>query len=80
MYVGSLNYLLENNAEKATATGMLNSAVSLAGIIGPLIGGFTAEFYGYRTVLINASILAFISFIAFITLSKNSFFKTGQNR
>jgi MFS family permease len=55
MYVGSLNYLLENNAEKATATGMLNSAVSMAGIIGPLIGGFTAEVYGYKTVLIGIS-------------------------
>jgi predicted MFS family arabinose efflux permease len=70
MYVGSLNHLLENNAEKATAAGMLNSAVSLAGIIGPIIGGITAELFGYKTVLYNASALTLISFIMFTFLSR----------
>jgi MFS family permease len=74
MYVGSLNHLLENNEEKATATGMLNSALSLAGIIGPLLGGFTAHLFGYQTVLYNASALALISFFLFVALSRNSIF------
>lgn len=76
MYVGSLNYLLENNAEKATATGLLNSALSLAGIIGPLIGGFTAQAFGYKVVLLNATALAFVSFVIFMALSRNSTLKS----
>jgi MFS family permease len=71
MYVGSLNYLLECNAEKATVTGMLNSAFSLAGIIGPLLGGITAQLFGYRVVMINASALALVAFIIFVVLSRN---------
>ncbi|UCH88128.1 MAG: MFS transporter [Thermoplasmata archaeon] len=71
MYVGSLNHLLENNEEKATAAGLLNSALSLAGIIGPLLGGFTAEIFGYKTVIFNAAALAFISLILFFMLTKD---------
>jgi MFS family permease len=83
MYVGSLNHLLENNAEKATATGLLNSALSLAGIIGPVMGGLTAELFGYKTVLINASILTLFSFFLFFILNdelrNNKKIRTGRH-
>ena len=79
MYVGSLNHLLESNAEKATATGLLNSAVSLAGIIGPLLGGITAELFGYRVVLFNAAALALASFFIFVLMSRDSLW-SSKNR
>ena len=71
MYVGSLNYLLECNDEKATVTGMLNSAFSLAGVIGPLLGGITAHLFGYRVVMYNAAVLALVAFVVFVVLSRD---------
>ena len=58
LYLGSIKFLLENNAEKATATGILNSVFGLSGIIGPLVGGLIL-FFGLRTLLYFSTFLAF---------------------
>ncbi|OPX17586.1 hypothetical protein BXT86_05680 [candidate division WOR-3 bacterium 4484_100] len=58
LYLGSIKFLLENNAEKATATGILNSVFGLSGIIGPLMGGLIL-FFGLRTLLYFSTFLAF---------------------
>ena len=39
LYVGALKYLTSNNKEKATATGLLNSTISISAALGPFIGG-----------------------------------------
>jgi len=55
LYVGALVLLLKNNEEKATSTGILFSSMSIAGAIGPFLGGMVSEFWGYRQLLYCAS-------------------------
>ena len=42
MYVGALNFVAERNAEVATTTGHIGAIIALAGIFGPLLGGFVS--------------------------------------
>ncbi|MEO0093761.1 MAG: MFS transporter [candidate division WOR-3 bacterium] len=56
LYLGSLKYLMEHNEERSTAVGVFNSISSLAGIIGPLLGGLTGTL-GYPAVMFTAAIL-----------------------
>lgn len=46
LYVGSLIYLLERNAEKATSTGVLGSVISGSRAIGPFFGGAIGQIMG----------------------------------
>ncbi|MEM2856291.1 MAG: MFS transporter [Candidatus Nitrosocaldaceae archaeon] len=61
LYVGSLNYLLIKNQEKATVTSLLESTISVSAIIGPLIGGLLAELFEMKTVIFFAFIINSIS-------------------
>lgn len=45
LYVGSLKYLTERNREKATATGLLNSTISISAAVGPFLGGMVMQFF-----------------------------------
>jgi predicted MFS family arabinose efflux permease len=55
LYVGALLLLLRNNEEKATATGILFSAVSLSGTVGPFLGGLVAQLWGYSALMYIAA-------------------------
>ncbi|MCJ7606651.1 MAG: MFS transporter, partial [Thermoplasmata archaeon] len=55
LYVGSLRYVMDKSREKATATGMLSGTISIAGIIGPLIGGVCAATIGFGGTIAIAS-------------------------
>lgn len=55
LYLGSLKYLLEHNEEKSTAVGVFNSISSLAGIVGPLMGGLVGSL-GYPAVMFTAAL------------------------
>jgi MFS family permease len=73
LYVGSLRELMDNNAEKATCSGMLSSFITLAAVIGPLLGGFiagtVAHFYGdltgYTATLLFAAGASMVSLLLF---------------
>ncbi|MEM2600788.1 MAG: MFS transporter [Candidatus Hadarchaeales archaeon] len=54
LYVGSLLYLLRRNVEKATSTSLLGSTISVAGVIGPFLGGAVSEVFGLRAVMLTA--------------------------
>ena len=54
LYVGSLLHLLRRNLEKATSTSLLGSTISLAGVIGPFLGGTVSELFGLRAVMFTA--------------------------
>ncbi|MCK4614452.1 MAG: MFS transporter, partial [Thermoplasmata archaeon] len=45
LYVGSLKYVTEQNVERATATGMLHSIISMSMILGAIIGGTIAYYF-----------------------------------
>jgi MFS family permease len=62
LYMGSVKYLLENNVEQATANGILNSMIGLAGIIGPLAGGVVA-LLGIKTMLLSSAAVAALAFL-----------------
>ncbi len=66
LYVGSLKYVTERNPEKATATGWLQGMISLAGIIGPAIGGVLWIVAGPRWTMIIAMILSIAGLIIFL--------------
>ncbi len=55
IYLGSLKYLMEHNEERSTAVGVFNSILSLAGIIGPLLGGLIGTL-GYPAVMFSAAL------------------------
>jgi MFS family permease len=66
LYVGSLKYVTERNPEKATSTGWLQGMISMAGIIGPAIGGILDMEVGYRWTMIIAMILSIIGLMIFL--------------
>jgi len=57
LYVGSLLHLLRRNLEKATSTSLLGSTMSVAGVIGPFLGGAVSELFGLRAVMLTAFLL-----------------------
>ena len=65
MYVGSLRYVMDKNEEKATATGILASTMSISGILGPILGGLAATVTGFRGAMVIASLLAAVGLALF---------------
>ncbi|MEO0108326.1 MAG: MFS transporter [candidate division WOR-3 bacterium] len=64
LYVGSLQYLIETNPERASVAGIFNSTLSLAGIVGALVGGAVASF-GLPAVMLNAAVMAVLGALVF---------------
>lgn len=62
-YVGSLLYLMKNNVEKATSTGILSSVISLAAVFGSLIGGVIAQLFGFTATMYTAALLTAVGFL-----------------
>lgn len=62
LYVGSTELLLSQNQDKATAAGWITSVISLASVVGSLLGGVISYYYGFVAVLVFAGGLSFISF------------------
>lgn len=63
LYVGSLLHLIDKNVEKATATGLLGSAMSLSAVVGPLIGGLISQLFGFQLLFLFSFLLCIISLI-----------------
>ena len=63
LYVGSTELLLSQNQDKATAAGWLTSVISLASVVGSLLGGVISYYCGFVAVLVLAGGLSFISFL-----------------
>lgn len=65
LYVGSLKYVTERSPEKATSMGWLQGMISIAGIIGPLLGGYLDLAIGYREAILVAMLLSVAGLIIF---------------
>ncbi len=63
LYVGSTELLLSRNKDKATAAGWITSVISLASVVGSLIGGVISYYCGFVAVLVLAGGLSFVSFL-----------------
>jgi len=57
LWVGSLIYLTERNAEKSTSTGILGSFEALATVIGPILGGLITQAWGFQAVFLFAAVM-----------------------
>ena len=76
LYMGSIFELMENNEERATATGLLNSSTSLSGIVGPIMGGIVAAQYGYVGNLYGALALTCAALVLYLMIAP----QTARNR
>jgi len=65
LYVGGNQLLVERNAEKATATGILNSVIAAASIVGSVAGGVMLEQFGYQETLIFAIVCSMLGMVFF---------------
>ncbi len=66
IYVGSLRYLAENNREKATSVGILNSFTSLAIAFGPLIGGTISQAYNFKATMYFAALATALGLVIYL--------------
>jgi MFS family permease len=65
LYVGSLRYVMDRNQEKATASGILSSTMSISGVIGPILGGVSAEIVGFKGTIWIAIVMSIIALCIF---------------
>jgi MFS family permease len=65
LYVGSLKFITEQNAETGTAGGWFNSVTSLSSIVGPILGGLVAT-ESYALTFEIAAILALVALGAYL--------------
>ncbi|MFW9993708.1 MAG: MFS transporter [Candidatus Odinarchaeota archaeon] len=76
MYVGAVKYVTEKNQmnERGTASGFLNSTISIAGLAGPAYVAVFLFLFGdaviYFVLIVFAAMMSFISFFAYIGLLK----------
>lgn len=64
MYAGSLNDIMANNKEKGTATGLLQSSISMGNIMGPFIAGLVILImHNLKYEFIFAGVIIFIGFL-----------------
>lgn len=66
MYVGSLLYLMKNNVEKATSSGILNSVINISQVFGALMGGAISTLFGnYEVTMYLATAMTLAGFVLF---------------
>jgi DHA1 family multidrug resistance protein-like MFS transporter len=70
LLVGSTELLIKRNKDKATASGFLNSVISLSMIIGALLGGAVANQWGFQAVFVVAGGLSLVSLMVSTTLTQ----------
>ncbi len=70
LYLGTLKQLLRKNEEKSSVTGILQSVLSLAAVLGALLEGFTGKF-GYQTIMFTAAGIAVIGALIYLVAPEN---------
>jgi MFS family permease len=69
LYAGTVRYLLDNNKEKASATGLMSSTISTSAVFGPLLAtGIIILGGGYSTILLIAVVGAAVSIGLFLLI------------
>ena len=72
LYVGSLRYVMDRNREKATASGVLSSTMSISGIIGPVIGGVAVTIFQFKGTIFIAMAMSVVALAIFLAEMKRS--------
>jgi MFS family permease len=71
LYLGALLTLFKNNPERATCAAMLFSTGSLSQSIGPFVGGFIVQAWGYFPLMYGAAGLCVVGSGVALTPEKN---------
>ncbi|MGQ0772284.1 MAG: MFS transporter [Nitrososphaerota archaeon] len=69
LYIGGSIHLMENNP-KSTSTGIFNSTISIANVIGPVIAGAVALYYGHVSVMYFAVGICIVAFFVSLKIKK----------
>lgn len=72
LYVGSLRYVMDKNKEKATASGLLSSTMSISGMVGPVMGGIAATAFDFKGTIAIATGMSIVALAIFIYDLKRS--------
>lgn len=72
LYVGSLRYVMDRNVEKATASGILSSTMSISGVVGPILGGISATAVGFKGTIWVATAMSVAALCIFTYELKRS--------
>jgi predicted MFS family arabinose efflux permease len=63
LYVGSTELLLHRNEDKAASAGLITTVISLASVVGSLIGGAVLQYYGFVAVFMVGAVMCFAGFL-----------------
>ncbi len=81
LYVGALKYVTERNAERATASGLLQSMLAISGVLGPIYAAILFTLGGdYYTIIAFAAIMALLSFLIFYISNRRVQYDLDEGR
>ncbi|PXF57435.1 MAG: arabinose efflux permease [Candidatus Methanogaster sp.] len=63
LYVGSTELLLRRNEDKAASAGLITTVISLATVVGSLIGGAVSQYHGFVAALMVGAMMCFAGFL-----------------
>lgn len=69
LYIGGSIHLMENNP-KSTSTGVFNSTISIANVIGPVIAGTIGFYYNQISVMYFAVAICVVAFLVSLKIKK----------
>jgi len=72
LYVGALKYVTENNKERSTAVGLLQSMLSLSGVVGPIVAAIIYSIIpGYTPIMFYAVGMSLLAYVIFWWSNRN---------
>jgi MFS family permease len=63
LFIGALSYLLAQNTERGSASGILYSTIYLSAAVGPFMGGVVSQIYGFGGLMYIGSGLSLLGFL-----------------
>jgi len=73
LYVGALKYVTEKNEERSTASGLLQSALSISGVIGPIYAAILfALWASYIPIILFAAVMSVVALCIFYFSNRSS--------
>jgi DHA1 family quinolone resistance protein-like MFS transporter len=72
LYVGSLKYVTERNEERSTASGLLQSSLSISGVFGPIYAAILFLFWAsYIPIILFAALMSILGLFIFHFSNRN---------
>jgi len=69
LYIGGNVHLMENNP-KSTSTGIFSSTISIVSVVGPLVAGAIASYFGFVSVMYFAGAISFSAFLISLAIKR----------